>query len=140
MPPIRDRNESVSREPTDRFAPPAQKLGPHVASLGAAFYAHSAFPAQYRGHLFIAEHGSWNRSQPIGYRLTWVRVEEGKSAGYEVFAEGEAASARAAVERWAAKGGGDRDRLARYLDRRGFSMAVIVEILHEFAAEPQEGA
>lgn len=56
----------------------------------------------------------------------------------EVFAAGEAPLAREAASRWAAKGGSDRDRLARYLDRRGFSMSVIVEILGEFAAERQE--
>lgn len=56
----------------------------------------------------------------------------------EVFAEGEGAMAREAATRWAAragKGGGDQDRLARYLDRRGFSKSVIVEILQEFAAD-----
>ena len=58
----------------------------------------------------------------------------------ETFAEGEGALASAAAARWAAKGGRDRDRLARYLDRRGFSKGVIVEILREFAAEPRERA
>lgn len=53
----------------------------------------------------------------------------------EAFREGEKPAARAAAERWSAKGGSDRDRLARYLDRRGFSKAVIVEILHEFVAQ-----
>jgi glucose/arabinose dehydrogenase len=45
----------------------AQKLGPHVAALGMRFYTGSMFPAEYRNQIFIAEHGSWNRSTPIGY-------------------------------------------------------------------------
>ena len=46
------------------------------------------FPAHYRGQIFIAEHGSWNRSKKIGYRVSLVRMEDGQPSGYEVFAEG----------------------------------------------------
>jgi glucose/arabinose dehydrogenase len=70
------------------FEPPAQKLGPHVAPLGLLFYDGTMFPDEYQGQVFIAEHGSWNRSQKIGYRVTLVRMVRGKAAGYEVFAEG----------------------------------------------------
>jgi len=70
------------------FVPPAQKLGPHVASLGMRFYTGSMFPEKYRGHIFIAEHGSWNRSTPIGYRITFVRLEGNRAVSYEVFADG----------------------------------------------------
>lgn len=70
------------------FAPPAQKLGPHVAPLGVLFYTGSMFPTEYQGQAFIAEHGSWNRSQKIGYRVSLVRMEDGRPTGYEVFAEG----------------------------------------------------
>ena len=70
------------------FEPPAQKLGPHVAPLGVLFYDGDLFPEEYRGQAFIAEHGSWNRSKKIGYRITLVRMEAGRAAGYEVFAEG----------------------------------------------------
>lgn len=70
------------------FQPPAQKLGPHVAPLGVVFYQGDMFPDEYRNQAFIAEHGSWNRSQKIGYRVTLVRMQDGKAAGYEVFAEG----------------------------------------------------
>jgi len=70
------------------FEPPAQKLGPHVAPLGILFYDGALFPDEYKGQAFIAEHGSWNRSQKSGYRVTLVRMERGKAAGYEVFAEG----------------------------------------------------
>lgn len=67
---------------------PAQKLGPHVAALGLAFYTGREFPEQYRGQIFIAEHGSWNRSEKIGYRISLVKLEEGKAVSYEVFADG----------------------------------------------------
>ncbi len=74
--------------PEQKFHPPAQKLAPHAAALGMRFYTGSMFPPQYRGQIFIAEHGSWNRSQPIGYRITRVRLENGRPASYEIFASG----------------------------------------------------
>lgn len=70
------------------FTPPAQKLGPHVAALGMRFYTGSMFPAEYRNQIFIAEHGSWNRSTPIGYRITVVQLENNKAVSYKPFAEG----------------------------------------------------
>lgn len=70
------------------FAPPAQKLGPHVAALGMRFYTGSMFPARYRNQIFIAEHGSWNRSAPIGYRITLVELKENRPSSYQTFAEG----------------------------------------------------
>jgi glucose/arabinose dehydrogenase len=72
----------------DEFTPPAQPLGPHVASLGMRFYTGDMFPAEYRNQIFIAEHGSWNRTEPIGYRITLVRLENNRAVSYEVFAEG----------------------------------------------------
>lgn len=70
------------------FTPPAIKLGPHVAPLGMKFYTGIQFPARYYERIFIAEHGSWNRSIPIGYRITLVNLEQNKPTNYEVFAEG----------------------------------------------------
>ena len=70
------------------YSPPAQKLGPHVASLGLKFYTGREFPEQYRGQIFIAEHGSWNRSKKIGYRVSLVRLDGGKVVSYEVYADG----------------------------------------------------
>ena len=46
------------------------------------------FPAEYKDQLFIAEHGSWNRSKKIGYRVSLVKMKDGKAAGYETFASG----------------------------------------------------
>jgi len=68
--------------------PPAAKLGPHVASLGMRFYTGESFPDEYRHQIFIAEHGSWNRSTPIGYRITLARLDGNDVTSYEVFAEG----------------------------------------------------
>jgi len=70
------------------FAPPALNLGPHVAALGMRFYTGSQFPAEYRHNIFIAEHGSWNRSKKIGYRIRRVVVSGAKAVKHEVFAEG----------------------------------------------------
>lgn len=70
------------------YVAPEINLGPHVAPLGLAFYTGDAFPAEYRGDLFIAEHGSWNRSDKIGYRVKRVTFENGAVTGQEVFAEG----------------------------------------------------
>ena len=71
------------------YTPPVQKLGPHVAALGMRFYTASAFPAEYKNQIFIAEHGSWNRSEPIGYRVTLVKLDStGRSVSYTNFAEG----------------------------------------------------
>jgi glucose/arabinose dehydrogenase len=72
----------------DEFAAPALKLGPHVASLGMKFYTGSMFPPQYKHNIFIAEHGSWNRSKPIGYRITRVILNGNRPIRYETFAEG----------------------------------------------------
>ena len=70
------------------FTPPAQKEGAHVASLGMRFYTGSMFPAEYANRIFIAEHGSWNRSKKSGYRVMQAKVENGKVVDYGVFAEG----------------------------------------------------
>lgn len=70
------------------YTAPAVNLGPHVAALGMRFYTGRMFPADYRNNIFIAEHGSWNRSQKIGYRIARVAVSGGKVVKHEVFAEG----------------------------------------------------
>ncbi len=67
---------------------PARKLGAHVAPLGLKFYRGRQFPESYRGQLFIAEHGSWNRTQPVGYRVTLVRLQGSRAVGEDVFAAG----------------------------------------------------
>ena len=71
--------------------PPVQELGPHVAPLGMTFYTGDMFPAEYSNQIFIAEHGSWNRSPEAGktgYRITLVRLEDNNPVGYEPFMQG----------------------------------------------------
>ncbi|MDX1442957.1 MAG: PQQ-dependent sugar dehydrogenase [Gammaproteobacteria bacterium] len=70
-----------------QYTPPVVELGPHVAPLGMRFYTGRQFPEKYRGGIFIAEHGSWNRSEKIGYRVKFVD-ESGDTATQEVFARG----------------------------------------------------
>ena len=60
---------------------PAVELPAHSAPLGLAFYTGSQFPTAYSGDLFVALHGSWDRSFPIGYKVVRVPIELGKVAG-----------------------------------------------------------
>ena len=67
--------------------PPAAKLGAHVAALGMRFYNGKMFPADYRGQILIAEHGSWNRTTPPA--TAWSGSGwSGDRARLEVFAQG----------------------------------------------------
>ena len=77
------------RRHCDEFVAPAAKLGAHVASLGMRFYGGSQFPAEYRGGIFIAEHGSWNRSRKSGYQVVRAALDaQGKVARVEPFVQG----------------------------------------------------
>jgi putative membrane-bound dehydrogenase-like protein len=80
--------EFGSKFPCSDFVAPAQKLGAHVAPLGLRFYNGDMFPAEYKGSIFIAQHGSWNRSKKSGYRIGLVKVENGKAVDYSIFADG----------------------------------------------------
>lgn len=84
---IPDPEFGKGHNPAD-YVVPVQDLGPHVAALGMRFYTGTRFPAAYRNQVFIAEHGSWNRTEPIGYRVTMVTLEGGRATSYAVFAEG----------------------------------------------------
>ena len=73
------------------YAPPAFKMGPHVAALGLKFYTGTMFPAEYRKQLFIVNHGSWNRSAQVshtGYRIMIAKVQGSNVVSYEPFAQG----------------------------------------------------
>ena len=70
------------------FAPPALKLGAHVAPLGMRFYTGTLFPASYRGAIFVAEHGSWNRSSKSGYRVVAVHLNGSKVHDQQPFLTG----------------------------------------------------
>jgi glucose/arabinose dehydrogenase len=70
------------------FTLPEYEFPAHVAALGMRFYTGSMFPRSYRDGIFIAEHGSWNRSKKIGYRVSFIKVEENRAESYEIFASG----------------------------------------------------
>jgi glucose/arabinose dehydrogenase len=97
--------ELGSKRPCSEFTPPELELGAHVAALGMRFYTGGMFPADYRGDVLFAEHGSWNRSQPIGYRVMRVRMEGSKAVSAEPFASG-----------WLPEGGSEGDPWGRPVD------------------------
>lgn len=71
------------------FKKPVQELGPHVAPLGVIFYTGEMFPSSYQNQALIAEHGSWNRSEKIGYRIMMVTFDEaGNPTSYKPFITG----------------------------------------------------
>jgi glucose/arabinose dehydrogenase len=72
----------------EQFVAPVAKLGPHVAPLGLAFYSGTQFPQQYRNNLFIAEHGSWNRDNKIGYKVSLVTLYNSKVVSTTTFIDG----------------------------------------------------
>lgn len=72
----------------DEFTTPAAKFGPHTAPLGIEFYTGDMFDQSYHHRAFVAEHGSWNRSKKIGYKITMADINSDNTAELEVFAEG----------------------------------------------------
>lgn len=85
---IPDPEFGEGHDPAD-YTAPALNLGPHVAPLGPAFYTGDAFPADtYKNQLFIAEHGSWNRTSKIGYRVALVTLHHSQPVTYTTFADG----------------------------------------------------
>ena len=68
--------------------PPVQKLGAHVAAIGFTFYTGTMFPARYKNAAIIAQHGSWNRSTPSGYRVMAAFTDGRRVTGYEPFVDG----------------------------------------------------
>lgn len=81
--------EFGQEKPCAAFSPPMTKLGAHVAALGMRFYTGKQFPEDYRGSIFIAEHGSWNRARKVGYRVVRAVLDaKGNVTRQEVFAQG----------------------------------------------------
>ena len=84
-----DRTPDFLGQPTPRRqTPPVVAFGAHVAALGVSFYRGRQFPVSYRGDAFVAQHGSWNRSVPDGYRIARIRFDKktNRPIGHEVFA------------------------------------------------------
>ena len=80
--------EFGNKRPCADFSAPADKLGPHVAPLGLKFYSGSMFPESYKNQIFVAEHGSWDRSKKSGHNVSIVRFNNNRVVGHEVFASG----------------------------------------------------
>ncbi|WP_111429622.1 PQQ-dependent sugar dehydrogenase [Rhodobacteraceae bacterium DSL-40] len=79
----------VPRPEGVEFVPPQVEMQAHAADLGMRFYTGKSFPEKYRGGIFSAQHGSWNRTEPVGARVMFTALdEEGNAAGTEVFADG----------------------------------------------------
>jgi glucose/arabinose dehydrogenase len=70
------------------YVAPVKTLGPHVAALGMRFYTGNMFPAEYKNAIFIAKHGSWNRSIPIGYEVSVAKLDGNNVTSYTSFASG----------------------------------------------------
>jgi glucose/arabinose dehydrogenase len=71
-----------------QFSKPEWKFKAHMAPLGLRFYRGQQFPKNYHQQLFVAQHGSWNRSTPHGYRIALLKFKQGKVISEQVFAEG----------------------------------------------------
>lgn len=82
-----DREFGKGKNCADYIAP-VQKLGAHMAALGMRFYTGNLFPAEYKDQIFIAQHGSWNSSVPVGYKISLVKLNGNTASSYEDFATG----------------------------------------------------
>jgi glucose/arabinose dehydrogenase len=72
----------------DKVTPPTVEIQAHSAPIGLAFYTGTQFPEEYRGSLFVAYRGSWNRSLPTGYKIVRIRLRDGQPPAVEDFATG----------------------------------------------------
>lgn len=81
--------EFGSKRKCSEFRSPAHRLVAHAAPVGMRFYRGGMFPPEYRGRILVAEHGSWNRSRKVGYRVMQARLDDkGSVVAYEPFLEG----------------------------------------------------
>ena len=81
--------EFGAKRKCEEFVAPVVKLGAHVASLGMRFYTGKQFPEAYWNNVFIAEHGSWNRSKKVGYQIVRVVLDnQGRAVRHEPFISG----------------------------------------------------
>jgi len=81
--------KDVPRPENVSFVPPAVEMQAHAADLGMSFYRGKSFPPEYQSGIFSAQHGSWNRTVPVGAQVMFTKVDaDGNAAGTEVFADG----------------------------------------------------
>lgn len=84
---IPDPEFGVGKDCQD-FEPPVVRFMAHVAPLGMVFYTGAMFPSAYNNHIFVAQHGSWNRSKKSGYKVMLIEHDGAKAEKVSVFAEG----------------------------------------------------
>lgn len=80
--------EFGDRKQCQQFKAPAWQFKAHVAPLGLRFYQGKQFPNKYHQQLFVAQHGSWNRTKPDGYRIALVTFDQNKPVSEEIFIDG----------------------------------------------------
>lgn len=80
--------EFGEKHPCSEFKKPVWNFGAHTAPLGMKFYTGDMFPEDYKGDIIVAQHGSWNRSTKVGYRLMRVKIDNEQATDAEVFADG----------------------------------------------------
>jgi glucose/arabinose dehydrogenase len=74
---LADPKMGTPLKPCERFEPPVWEFMAHSAALGIHFYTGEMFPSRYKGRLFVALHGSWNRSKPSGYKIVTLKFKDG---------------------------------------------------------------
>ncbi len=82
------RDPRFGKQGSDHYVAPVLELGAHVAPLGLTFYTGDQFPDATHNTLFIAEHGSWNRSLKVGYRVVRVETQAGQVVSHTPFISG----------------------------------------------------
>ncbi|MDD5269199.1 MAG: sorbosone dehydrogenase family protein [Methylococcales bacterium] len=80
--------EFAAGKKCEQFKSPAWKFKAHIAPLGIRFYQGKQFPVEYKNQLFVAQHGSWNRTVPQGYRVVLVKFNQGKVISEQDFISG----------------------------------------------------
>ncbi|MFD2585584.1 PQQ-dependent sugar dehydrogenase [Croceitalea marina] len=80
--------EFGDQRPCSDFVAPVQAMGAHVAPLGVKFNTGAMFPSKYKNMAFIAEHGSWNRSKKVGYKISLVTLDGNVAINYDTFLDG----------------------------------------------------
>ena len=71
-----------------QFTAPVWKFKAHLAPLGLRFYRGKQFPLAFQNQLLVAEHGSWNRSKPQGYRIALIKFAQGRAVSEQIFIDG----------------------------------------------------
>jgi glucose/arabinose dehydrogenase len=77
-----------ANRPCADFVAPAWRFAAHVAPLGMDFYSGNLFPSTYKNKIFVAQHGSWNRSRKVGYRVMVMEHDGTKATSAKPFAYG----------------------------------------------------